>query len=89
MLRITFSPMSRRASRVAEPRCGSSTTLGWLSSPGFIRGLVLEDVQADPGDGLLAHQRSARAASSMSSPRAVLTRMAWGCSSVSRSADSR
>src|SRR5258707_1314557 len=38
MLMMTFSPMSMRPSRVAEPMCGSSTTLSSLRSLGLIAG---------------------------------------------------
>ena len=38
MLMMTFSPMSTRPSSVAEPICGSTTTLSLLSSFGFTAG---------------------------------------------------
>ena len=50
MLTMTFSPMSIRPSIVAEPMCGSSTTLSRPSSFGIDRGLVLEHVQPGAGD---------------------------------------
>ena len=53
MLTMTFSPMSTRPSSVAEPRCGSSTTLPALRELDELRtdrGLVLEHVEAGAGD---------------------------------------
>ena len=52
MLMITFSPMSTRPSSVAEPICGSSTTLPALRADQLRidRGLVLEHVEAGAGD---------------------------------------
>ena len=38
MLMITFSPMSIRLSTVADPMCGSNTTLGSFSSLGLMAG---------------------------------------------------
>jgi hypothetical protein len=49
MLMMTFSPMSMRPSSVAEPICGSSTTLpvrASLTSFGLTGRLVLEHVEA-------------------------------------------
>ena len=59
MLMMTFSPMSTRPSSVAEPICGSSTTLpaGELQQLRVDRRLVLEHVEAGAGD--LAGSRSA------------------------------
>ncbi len=53
MLTITFSPMSMRPSSVAEPMCGSSTTLPSRASLRELRidrRLVLEHVEARAGD---------------------------------------
>ena len=53
MLMMTFSPMSTRPSIVAEPICGSSTTLparASLTSFRVHRRLVLEHVEAGAGD---------------------------------------
>ena len=53
MLMMTFSPMSTRPSIVAEPICGSSTTLPAsreLDQLRIDRRLVLEHVEAGAGD---------------------------------------
>ena len=75
MLMITFSPMSTRPSIVAEPMCGSSTTLPALREPHQLRvhrGLVLEHVEAGAGD-VAGLEQLISASSSITSPRAVLT----------------
>ena len=69
MLMITFSPMSRRPSSVAEPRCGRTTTLLFFRSFRIDSRLVLEDIEAraadlsrldHPGKGILVDDLAAR-----------------------------
>ena len=88
MLMMTFSPMSMRPSMVADPICGSSTTLSSSRSFGFIAGSCSNTSSPAPA---ISRLRSilVSAFSSTTSPRAVLTTMADGCSSFSRRADSR
>src|SRR5579871_183820 len=75
MLMITFSPMSTRPSSVAEPICGSSTTLpvrASLTSFGLTAGSCSNTSSPAPAISPLSINR-ASAFSSMTSPRAVLT----------------
>ena len=63
MLTMTFSPMSMRPSSVAEPMCGSSTTLPVARELGELRidrRLVLEHVEAGAGDLAAADQADQR-----------------------------
>ena len=61
MLIITFSPISMRASTVAELMCGRSTTLGSLSSLGLIAGSCSKTSRpappSSPRDQHLGHRR--------------------------------
>jgi hypothetical protein len=74
MLMMTFSPMSMRPSMVADPMCGNSTTLSEFDSELRIdRRLVFEHVEAGACK-LAGFEHADQAASSITSPRAVLTR---------------
>ncbi len=75
MLTMTFSPMSTRPSSVAEPMCGSSTTLparASLTSLGFIAGSCSNTSRPAPAISPASIRRMS-AFSSITSPRAVLT----------------
>ena len=88
---ITFSPISIRASMVADPMWGSSTTL--LSRASFIslRSTAGSSSKtSSPAPAMRSCSISFTSAfSSMISPRAVLTMKAWGWISASRRADRR
>src|SRR5262249_27028499 len=75
MLTITFSPMSMRPSSVAEPICGSSTTLprrASLTSLGLTAGSCSNT--SSPAPAMSPEEISRTSAfSSITSPRAVLT----------------
>src|SRR6266545_2245910 len=75
MLTITFSPMSMRPSSVAEPMCGSTTTLparASLVSFGLTAGACSNTSRPAPAISPSMIRRTS-AVSSITSPRAVLT----------------
>ena len=76
-LMITFSPMSIRASTVAEPRWGRRTALGSLSSLGLIAGSNSKTSRPAPAMPPAA-SRSASDPSSMIPPRAAVEIAALG-----------
>ena len=73
MLMITFSPMSTRPSMVAEPMCGSATTRSLDSSLGLTAGSCSNTSRPAPAMWPPSTSR-ASSFSSITSPRAVLTR---------------
>jgi hypothetical protein len=80
MLMITFSPMSMRPSMVAEPMCGSSTTLpsrASRTSLGLTAGSCSNTSRPAPASSPASIMR-ASAFSSITSPRAVLTTIGVG-----------
>ena len=86
---ITFSPMSMRPSIVAEPMCGSSTTLrGSFSELRVHRGLVLEHVEAGAGELARRQHAGQRVLVDHLAARGV-DHMACGRSSFRRRAESR
>ena len=75
MLMMTFSPMSMRPSSVAEPMCGSTTTLparASLTSLGLIDGSCSNTSRPAPAMSPDSISRDS-AFSSITSPREVLT----------------
>ena len=85
MLMITFSPISMRPSTVADPMCGSSTTLGSSRSRGLIS--WPRSNTSSPAPAISPARRPRVSAfSSITSPREVFTITALGFISFSRRA---
>ena len=80
--------MSSRPSIVAELMCGSRTTLASWRSFGLIAGSCSNTSRPAPASSRLCSIRVS-AASSITSPREVLTTLACGRSNLSRRAESR
>src|SRR3989454_204110 len=79
------NPIAARVSRVALPRCGSRTTFSIVRSSGVICGSRSYTSSAAPAI-VPARNAATRAASSTTSPRAVLIRKAVGFIRANRSA---